>query len=239
MHGLSAEKGPDQASSESNRCSNFSLPVFGQKVAQDPRSKTSPETSKRLGRMELENAGTLFVESTHWTAILDSISELKDSLEDDHDGNELGNVPMEVASLDRPELLFGGYKHIERQDILAAIPPRPTVDRLISRCFSSMEIAPVILHSPTFLDEYERFWDDPQEASVLWIGLLFGMMCLAVLYQQFTPDESSQQLNPRGDLEPGRQIQVYREKLSQCLIIGNYTRAAPFALYAHRIPPER
>jgi hypothetical protein len=31
---------------------------------------------------------------------------------------------------------------VRKQDILADIPPRPVVDRLIAKCFNSMDIAP-------------------------------------------------------------------------------------------------
>ena len=191
---------------------------------------SDPQASNRRDRTPGEDACTTYVESGHWTAILDSISELKDSLEEDLNVIESGDVVLQAPAPDGPDLLFGGYKHIRKQNILAAIPPRSIVDRLVSKCFTSVEIAPVILHSPTFLDEYERFWDNPHETPTLWIGLLFGIMCLGVLYQQLLPDESALESHSRNYLDAKHQIQIYREKTAQCLILGNYIKSAPFAI---------
>ena len=169
---------------------------------------------------------------------MDKIKELKDCFEDARDPDKGTPSTTEVPGPKGPELLFGGYDHVQKQEILAAIPPRPLVDRLIAKFFNSVEIAPVILHSPTFLKEYELFWDHPQETSFIWLGLLFGMMCLAVLYQQLTPDESSQTPHTQPNADPKLLIRTYRQKISQCLVLGRYTDGAPYTvetllLYLH------
>ena len=228
MSSSSAEMSHSQNSSQSSGVFNMPSLVFGQEVTPNPPSQVSSKVTVH----GVDNADASDVESSRWTAILDSISELKDSLEEDHHIKEVGSGRMEMPIPDGPDLLLGGCKHTTKQDVLAAIPPRAIVDRLVSKCFSSVDIAPVILHSPTFLDEYERFWDDPPGTSIMWIGLLFGMMCLATLYQEITPHESGQQAYVQDELNTARQIWTYREKTSQCLIIGDYTKATPFAIEA-------
>jgi hypothetical protein len=51
-------------------------------------------------------------------------------------------VPAEeVLEFDGPEFLFGGYKRLTKQDCLAALAPRPLVDKLVVKCFDSVDIA--------------------------------------------------------------------------------------------------
>ena len=59
----------------------------------------------RVGRISEEDAGTTWVESDHWTAILDGISELKDALEDI--SGTIGGDELGVSDSIGPELLLG------------------------------------------------------------------------------------------------------------------------------------
>lgn len=67
--------------------------------------------------------------------------------------------------------------------------------------------------------QYEIFWTTPSGMPVMWLGLLFSMMCLAVL----ASDEDA-------TLEADRNIllETYREKTVQCLILGEYTKSGPY-----------
>lgn len=59
----------------------------------------------------------------------------------------------------------------------------------------------------------------------MWIGLLFGMICLAVM----ASDASDSR--PGDHVEQQRlQIELYREKIVQCLIMGEYTKSGPYVL---------
>lgn len=58
------------------------------------------------------------------------IAELKDYFEDDHYPIERHALATKVPGSDGPELLFGSYKYVNKQEILAVIPSRPIVDRL-------------------------------------------------------------------------------------------------------------
>lgn len=39
-------------------------------------------------------------------------------------------------------MLFGGFKKVSMEELLASVPPRVVVDRLIAKSFNSMDIAP-------------------------------------------------------------------------------------------------
>ncbi|KAK9433076.1 fungal-specific transcription factor domain-containing protein [Lipomyces doorenjongii] len=201
--------------------------VDGDKLSEDPPSQFSDS----FGRISLENSETTYVESAHWTAILDGIAELKDYFEDDHEHIERNPLATKVPDSDGPDLLLGQYKYVNKQEILAAIPSRPIVDRLIFKYFHMMDRIPsVVIHSPTFLKEYEQFWDHPQDTPVMWIGLLFAIMCLSVLHQQFSPSASGQPLYVQSAADSKCLIEIYREKVVQCLVLGKYTKSVPYTI---------
>ena len=97
------------------------------------------------------------------------IAELGDYFGDDDAPDGPMTPAAEVPSPGATNLLFGSHSHTDKHSILAAIPSRSIVDRLISKYFTCMDIAPgmsfwlandistltevVIIHSPTFLKE--------------------------------------------------------------------------------------
>ncbi|KAI8245895.1 Trichosetin biosynthesis cluster transcription factor TF23 [Colletotrichum sp. SAR 10_96] len=72
---------------------------------------------------------------------------------------------------------------------------------------------------------YEAFWDDPCNASIMWIGLLYSMICLALIASDTNSQGLSKEMT-RYDLD----IEVYREKVVQCLIMGEYTNGGSHTL---------
>ena len=216
-------KGLDRGTTDSSHATEYP-PSF-------PNSDTNwvdLSQARRKGRISVKDTGTTWVEDDHWTAILDGISELKDSIEwiPSHNGDESSD---ELDSLG-PVLLLGERQQAKRHDILAAIPPRPVADRLVSQFLKSVEIAPILLHTPTFLKEYEHFWDHQAQTPMLWIGLLFAIICLAVLHQQSGFEPSSPVRNTQDGADIGRSDRLYRAKTAQCLILGNYTKPSRYTI---------
>lgn len=54
-----------------------------------------------------------------------------------------------------PRLLYEPVQ-ATKAGILASIPARPVVDRMVARYFNTQGVAPAILHSGKFLREYEQ-----------------------------------------------------------------------------------
>lgn len=121
----------------------------------------------------------------------------------------------------QPHLLYG-CQPISRDAILAALPPRHAVDRAISRYFNLLDLAPSSVHSIQFLREYERFWLATTEANILWVGLLFCMIALSALADETADTWAGEGYNPI--------INTYREKIVQCLTLGEYTNQGPYVL---------
>ncbi|KIY03446.1 uncharacterized protein Z520_00137 [Fonsecaea multimorphosa CBS 102226] len=167
-----------------------------------------------------------YVGSAHWLAILRGIPALRDVFQtgspiDDEDD------PINEAAEEEPDLL-GYSERINREDILKAIPSKDFVDTLIAVCFINTDNEAMIVHPQTFQKEYDRFWEDPTSASTMWIGLLFGLMCLAVQYQQFSPNEE-RRLQIAGS-QPESLVRLYRQKTIQCLVLSKYFQGPRYAV---------
>lgn len=60
------------------------------------------------------------------------------------------------------------------------MPTKSAVDKLVTRYFNSYDPAVHILHSPTFHKELHNHWQDPSKSSIVWLGLLYSILCLAM-----------------------------------------------------------
>ena len=232
MNASTAVQSPDQSPTEARKPSITSPSDVANTRKDDSHPKNAAQLDSNLGHVSVGGPETTYVESAHWTVILDSIAELRECLAEGPDPTEAVAPSSEPYESDGPDLLCGGYKYVESQDIMAAIPPRPLVDRLVSKFFASIEEASMIIHGPTFFKEYDHFWSFPQETSMPWVSLLFGMMCLALLYDQSTPDEYNDLRKVQPILEPNLRVQVYREKAAQCLMLCQYIKGGPYIIEA-------
>jgi len=186
--------------------------------------------SENLGRINLDNEEPNYVESTHWTAILDGISELKDSL---NEKVEPENVPKTIANIQetsRPTLLCPEEYTISKHDILAAIPPKAVVDSLVATCFTHAEILYVLLHAPTFQKQYESFWKQPQSTPIMWMAILYGLMCMGTHYEFFSVLASEKIAAGILPIESQNQVEMFRRKMIQCIVLGGYTKGVPHTI---------
>ncbi|KAI0970943.1 hypothetical protein F4678DRAFT_479829 [Xylaria arbuscula] len=188
---------------------HISLPQHNpDELAGPPTSASTPSDS---GSLWFSANETRYVGGAHWTAILDGISDLKEDIDHQDHGSQHSH----------PQLLYG-CRPTSKDAILATLPPRPIVDRSISRYFNLLDLAPSAVHSIQFLREYEKFWMAPIEAPIVWIGLLFSMLCLSSLAEETADTWAGEEYSPL--------IDTYRERIVQCLIIGEYTNQGPHVM---------
>jgi hypothetical protein len=90
------------------------------------------------GTLKLLESGTSYVQSVHWEAILTKIRGLKEDLVTD------------IKAPPGSHLFYGPNCHATRDEILAAVPPRPVVDRLMALHFDSYIITPCQYHQALF-----------------------------------------------------------------------------------------
>ncbi|KAL6237037.1 hypothetical protein BDW75DRAFT_204963 [Aspergillus navahoensis] len=172
-----------------------------------------------LGRIQVGETGTSYVSGAHWAALQDSIAEIKESIDSDHS--------LTQNSSEGPALLLGLCPPGDKEDFLAAVPPKAVADRLVSRFFNSMEPGVLIFHAPTFQKEYDRFWTQPQEVSLTWLSMLYGMMCLAIRLHQRAEGEP---VNAIGN--PEEACNIYRLYAAHCLIKDRYTTPSKYTIEA-------
>ncbi|XXG97444.1 hypothetical protein Hte_003745 [Hypoxylon texense] len=192
-----------------------------------------PEERPSCGMLTLTGScsnGANYVDGAHWSALLDSLSELKDCFpETTEPGSQIRTSPPAVPDYGPcPQLLYGRFAQVSKGEILSAVPSRPIVDRMVSKFFNTMDLSPAIIHRAQFIRQYGQFWEDPFAAPITWVGLLFSMMCIATL---LTMPHTAQDLNSvPPDIESYVAVKVYREKIVQCLTMGKYTRGGPFVV---------
>ncbi|EXA46180.1 hypothetical protein FOVG_06928 [Fusarium oxysporum f. sp. pisi HDV247] len=93
---------------------------------------------------------------------------------------------------------------------------------MVARYFNTQGVVPSILHSGRFLQEYDKFWQDPPAMPCIWIGLLFSAMCVATLCQHSIDDPTDPEIQGR--------VRVFREQTLHSLILGQYTRGGEYVL---------
>lgn len=275
--------GPQGPAHVQDRVNHLEELVLGlmQQTASSPRARSTPARStgcspatelpleeklpevapspSDYGSIRIQDSGVSYVSNSHWAAVLDSIAELRDHLEQDVKLHKEIKYDPDPHIFPSPQLFYsGGCAHVTIESILESVPPRPVVDRLISRYFNDLDMASgefipstsiilaVLTQLQAFLTvansfekyatpspeppnsntkQYEEFWKCPHETPIIWIGLLFSIMCLSTQVQIlfFDTTTSRQQTVPN-------QENIFREKIIQCLILGHYTEGGPHVL---------
>ena len=170
------------------------------------QAASSPESGveKPFGAMKISKDEISYVGESHWQAILNGISDLKRELGDDDEGNEVHN-PLNATGNDSAEpseqtmnswnnipvggvqphastglgFMLGNSGTVTKEQLIQAVPDKKSADRLLSLWFNSPDPFKPIIHAPTFQDEYRRFWKNPKDTPVMWLGLLFAILSLA------------------------------------------------------------
>ncbi|KAI1208646.1 fungal-specific transcription factor domain-containing protein [Annulohypoxylon truncatum] len=184
------------------------------------------------GSMKLSEASVSYVSGSHWASILEGIGELKDHLEEEESQTIHHVTETPEFDIPGPQLLYGCPRHATKEELLASVPPRLVVDRLVSHYFNYFEMSPAaVVHPIQFLKEYEQFWESPSATSVIWLGLLFAIMSLSAHFQMFRIDPGERFL---PSTPPGTDLQTMKELFGQntvqCLILGRYTRGGPYVV---------
>jgi len=121
--------------------------------------------------------------------------------------------------------LFGSQKPLTQPELLARFPPKATADILVSRYFNTYDPGIHIIHGPTFQKQYDRHWLDPNETPVIWLGLVFAMMCIALQSYTRAGDEPPEY---RG--RSWAMSSEYRDYTAQCLAAANITSPITYML---------
>ena len=108
---------------------------------QDEMPSPSPSD---YGSIRIKGSGVSYVSSAHWTAVLESIDELRDHFEQEDNSHVVASDTIQPqVNFPSPQLLYGGCPlHITPASILNSVPIRPVVDRLVACYFNFLDMAP-------------------------------------------------------------------------------------------------
>ncbi|KAI9769694.1 MAG: hypothetical protein M1840_003931 [Geoglossum simile] len=188
------------------------------------------QVRKSFGFMKVDKHHSFYVADSHWAAILSDITEVKNYWAKHKKQYEEQMIKVKAANElhGTPKFslfLYGAAGPIDKSELLSAIPSRPLVDKLIVRYFNSYDPVVHILHAPTFQNEYEQHWGDQGSTRVVWIGLLFSIMCLAMQSYARTGDEPPEY---RGKAD--ETAEMFKSRTAQSLVLADYTKTAPYTI---------
>lgn len=209
--------------------SSFSLPSKHETpddgvMQDDDESDIDEGLANSLGVLKVDASRSkhVYLGEEHWHTILLDIAEVKSyfanhkkHLENSYEKIKLAKPP---TAKQPPTLLLGATPATE-VELRAELPPKSTVLALCARYFNSMDNAINILHGPTFHKQLRNHWQDPSKTPIMWLAVLYSILCLAMM-----------SYNRAGDEPPewkGRTLELadeYRLRIVQCLIAGDYTK---------------
>ena len=185
-------------------------------------------TSLGVLKVDADRGKSMYIGQEHWHTILADISEVKNyyvahkaDLEKSYE-KVMMSKPMTARN--GPTFLLGAAPATEIE-LRAELPPKSSVLTLCGRYFNSMDNAVNIIHAPTFHQQLRNHWQDPSKSSVMWLGLLYSVLCLAMLSYHKVGDEPPEW--------KGRTLELaaeYRQRTVQCLVTGDYTKPTEYTV---------
>ncbi|KAJ2972343.1 hypothetical protein NQ176_g7213 [Zarea fungicola] len=179
-------------------------------------------TSLGMLKVDADKGKSMYIGNEHWHSILADISDVKNyftfhrkELETSY---ERVRNSKPAAAREGPTLLLGAQPASEIE-LRTSLPPKAHVLALCSRYFNSMDNAVSVIHGPTFLQQLRAHWQDPSKTPIMWLGLLYSILSLAMLSYNKVGDEPSEWRNKSLEF-----AEEYRLRTVQCLIKGDYTK---------------
>lgn len=173
-------------------------------------------------KVDVDKGKSMYIGHEHWHSILADISDVKNyftfhrkELETSY---ERVKNSKPAAAREGPTLLLGAQPASEIE-LRTALPQKAHVLALCSRYFNSMDNAVSIIHGPTFLQQLRTHWQDPSKTPIMWLGLLYSILSLAMLSYNKVGDEP-----PEWRTKSLAFADEYRLRTVQCLIKGDYTK---------------
>ncbi|KAI0875005.1 fungal-specific transcription factor domain-containing protein [Hypoxylon argillaceum] len=180
------------------------------------------------GSVVHSEGATNYVGGTHFMAILEDLEDLKTYFEDP----EVPELDMEdpYESLGPSEMLIlsrGAPRN--KEELLAMLPDKSVMDRLMNRYFNSNSPSQHIIHIPTFTRQYNEFLKNRHEADIHWIAALFMILALGIFFSSFQAPHELEVDSPTPAMSRFRQ---YRGACGWALIWGKYSQPGPYTLQA-------
>ena len=180
------------------------------------------QVSKGIGIMKMDNGRAVFASDAHWYAILGEISEVKKYFEQHKEDYKQNLEKVQAAKADESPgtaFLLQGPPAKNQEELMASFPAKADADRLIARYFNAYDPSVHIIHGPSFQKQYDAHWLNPSETSVVWIGMCFAMMTLALQSYHRAGDEPPEYRGKALELSHD-----FRRLTAQCLLLADITQ---------------
>ncbi|KAJ4323104.1 hypothetical protein N0V84_004504 [Fusarium piperis] len=146
--------------------------------AEDRLAEPEPREEDEPAPMKGTVSKTRFFGQSHWMNGVDMFPNILNVLcSPEVRKVELHAIFLKCKTLGRA-IKVHRLKPISSDNLGKAIPERQLADQLIDAYFCTFEGAIRILHGPTFRAEYERYWQNPDAASDVFIMQL--QLCMAI-----------------------------------------------------------
>ncbi|KAF5671258.1 hypothetical protein FHETE_4228 [Fusarium heterosporum] len=170
------------------------------------------------------------IDSNHWYSILKNIRSIRSELPTISSNSQVfasspATPNSDLRESDNGDFDLGPSEGLSMREILSKLPQRPVCDNMVSLFFRSHYTMMPILHPAKFQQEYESFWESPEETSAIWIALLFALLSLSVgVYEISGKSQHSEALIPSS--------KSLSKRTQECLLLGNYTTAKGYGVEA-------
>ncbi|RGP74614.1 hypothetical protein FSPOR_1191 [Fusarium sporotrichioides] len=181
-------------------------------------SSNGDSTEVKPGRLMANPNETIYVSSSHWSAICHEVEYIREHLDETNESADLGIADQAQSQV--PMLLGPGRLTPSLEEVLADVPPKHITDRIVSRYFNATEPSIMITHTGEFQIEYKRFWEDPNSVSIQWIGMLFGVLATGTFLYIRSQDEL-----PEGLGAPMEVAEGFHRRCTDCLLLSKYSTA--------------
>ncbi|RYP76365.1 hypothetical protein DL771_001804 [Monosporascus sp. 5C6A] len=179
-------------------------------------------------KLDADRGKSLYIGQEHWHTLLSDIAEVKNFFathkKDIETSYEKVMSSTPATARDSPIFLLSAPPATQ-VELRAELPSKSAISTLVSRYFNSLETAASIIHGPTFQQQLRAHWQDPSKSSIMWIGLLYGTLCLGMLSYHKVGDEPLEW--------KGRSLELaaeYRLRTVQCLVVADYTKPVEFTV---------
>lgn len=179
-------------------------------------------------KVDADKGKSMYMGQEHWATLLADISEVKSFFtshkKDLEKSYERVMSSKPATARDSPIFLLSAPTATETE-LRAELPSKSAITTLVSRYFNSLDTAVSIIHGPTFQQQLRVHWQDPTKSSIMWVGLVYSMLCLAMLSYHKVGDEPPEWKGRSLDLAA-----EYRLRTVQCLVAADYTRPVEYTV---------
>lgn len=130
----------------------------------------------------------------------------------DETGSPSNIVPIDIT--------FGVTESYTKLDLMSLMPPKVELDRYVATWFNAPDHFSVILHGPTFQEQYRQFWLQLDGISDAWLALLFAVSSVGA-------EASCQTIN---DPAVAARAEDLRRLAAHALVLADYTSPQPFII---------